>query len=122
MEELEKKMWKKARRYVRFLQIVPFVRMVSVCNNLAFSKVREGSDIDIFIIAKNGRLFLVRSFVTFLLQILGVRRHGKKISKRFCLSFFIDESVMDLSKIALENDIYLAFWIKILDKKYGSTY
>jgi hypothetical protein len=86
--------------------------MVAVCNNLAFGKVSEGSDVDLFVVAKTGRLFIVRSFITFLLQIFGVRRHGKNISGRFCLSFFVDEEKMNLSPIAIGYDIYLAYWIK----------
>lgn len=114
MTELERKLWARARRYVRFLRFVPFLRMVAVCNNLSFSRVNEESDIDLFVIAKSGRLFTVRFFSILILQILGVRLHGNKIRKRFCLSFFVDDSALDLSKIAIHRDIYLAFWIKSL--------
>lgn len=110
--EIEKLLWEKSEKYIKKLQVVPFLRMVSVCNNLAFGKVDEKSDIDIFIIAKKGRLFMVRLFVTFLLHILGVRRHGDKVAGRFCLSFFIDDQALNLEEIALKNDIYLAYWIK----------
>lgn len=112
MNDINKKLWKKAERYARFLNMIPFVRMVAVCNNLAFGKVDEQSDIDLFVVAKTGRLFTVRIFITALLHVLGVRRHGDKISGRFCLSFFVDDSYLNLSKIAIENDIYLAFWVK----------
>lgn len=111
MEKIEKKLWKKAKRYIAILRIVPFVRMVGVCNNLAFSSVDEKSDIDLFVIAKSGRMFFVRTFVTLILHILGVRRHGDKVAGRFCLSFFIDDSDLNLEKIAIENDVYLANWI-----------
>lgn len=114
MTDLEKKLWTKAYKYVARLRIVPFLRMVAVCNSLAMGKIDENSDIDLFIIAKRGRLFIVRSFVTILLHIFGVRRHGKKIAGRFCLSFFIDDSSLDLSRIAIENDVYLAYWMKTL--------
>lgn len=114
MEDLEKKMWLRVKRYLVLLKFVPFLRMVAVCNNLAFSNTNENSDIDLFVIAKKSRLFTVRSFVTLILQILGVRRHGKKIAGRFCLSFFVDDSFLDLSPIAIENDVYLKIWIKTL--------
>ena len=110
--EIEKKLWRRVDNYLSVLQMVPFVRMVAVCNNLAFGKVDEDSDIDLFIVAKPGRLFFVRTFVTVLLHLLGVRRHGRKIAGRFCLSFFVDEAECDLSKIAIKDDLYLAYWIK----------
>lgn len=112
--EIEKKLFKKAKFYVKLLQVVPFVRMVAVCNNLAFGKVDSDSDIDLFVIAKKDRLFIVRTLVTFLLHVLGVRRHGEYVSERFCLSFFVDEEFMDLSEIAIHRDIYLAYWIRSL--------
>ncbi len=114
MSEIEKKLWRRVKLYLKVLHLVPFVKMVAVCNNLAFGRVDEKSDIDLFIVAKHGRLFLVRVMVTFLLQIMGVRRHGNKISGRFCLSFWVDDSALNLSSIALSQDIYLAFWVKTM--------
>lgn len=112
--EIEKKLWGRVRRYVGILRIVPFLRMVAVCNNLAFGKVDGRSDIDLFVIAKRGRLFIVRIFVTFLLHVMGVRRYGNKVAGRFCLSFFVDEDGMDMKEIAIDNDIYLAFWMRTM--------
>lgn len=122
MNDLERKLWHKVEKYLPILQIVPFVKMITVCNNLAFGKVDEKSDIDIFIVAKEGRLFFVRSFVTFILHVLGVRRHGNKVAGRFCLSFFVDERGADLSRIALEKDIYLAFWVKNLVPLFDNNF
>ncbi len=114
MEEIEKNLWIKVQKYVRFLKIVPFVRMIAVCNNLAFGKVDEKSDIDLFIVAKSGRLFIVRAFITLILRLFGVRTYGNKIAGRFCLSFFVDDEFLDLEKIAIYQDIYLAYWLKSL--------
>lgn len=113
-DEIEKKLWARVDQYLPYLRILPFIKMVAVCNNLAFGKVDEESDIDLFIVAKKGRLFTVRIFITVILHVLGVRRHGKKVNARFCLSFFVDEDFLDLSKIALEDDFYLAFWVRNL--------
>lgn len=109
---LEKKLWKRVDRYIKLLNWVPFLRMVAVCNNLAFGTANENSDIDLFIVAKKGRLFTVRIIVTGILHVLGARRHGSKIEGRFCLSFFVDDSALDLGSLAIDRDIYLAFWVK----------
>ncbi len=111
MGKVENELWLKVQRVKPLLRLVPFVRLVAVCNNLSFGTVNEGSDIDLFIVAKSGRLFFVRTVVTCLLQLFGVRRHGKKVAGRFCLSFFVDDDALDLSTIALKNDIYLGFWL-----------
>jgi hypothetical protein len=113
-QNVEQKLWDRVYKILPILRRVPFLRMVAVCNNLAFGKVSEKSDIDLFIIAKKGRLFTVRTIITVLLHLFGVRRHGDKVAGRFCLSFFTDDSFLDLSKIAIKDDIYLAYWIKTM--------
>jgi hypothetical protein len=52
-------------------------------------------------------------FATAFFGLLGVRRHGNKVSGRFCLSFFAVENA-DLGKIAIENDAYLYEWARRL--------
>ncbi len=111
-ENIEQILWKRVKRYGNRLNAVPFVRMIAVCNNLAFGKVDENSDIDLFVIARAGRLFTVRFLITAILQLSAVRRHGKKIKGRFCLSFFVDDNFLDLSPIKIEEDIYLAYWTR----------
>lgn len=108
-------LWKKVDYYVPILKFVPFVRMVGVCNTLAFQQASEESDIDLFIVAKHGRLFTVRFLITLLFQFLGIRRHGNRIASRFCLSFYVTDEHLNLENVALRpDDIYLAYWIKTL--------
>jgi len=110
--EIEKKLWERVDEYIPRLQWVPFLKLVAVCNNLAFGSVKEGSDIDLFVVAKTGRLFTMRFLITVFFHFLGVRRHSKMVNGRFCLSFFVDDSYLNLSAIAKSQDYYLAYWIK----------
>jgi len=120
LDHTQAKLWRKVRKYGRFLQMVPFLEMVAVCNSLAMGQADEDSDIDLFIIVKQGRLFTARVLVTILMQILGVRRYRHLVRERFCLSFFIDDSVMNFNHLQRGKDFYLAAWVKslkpILDK------
>lgn len=90
---------------------IPFIKSVSLCNYLSFGIAEPGSDIDLLIIAQKDRIYLCRLYTTILLHLMGMRRHGKKVSARFCLSFYLSESNLDLAEI-LQNpyDIYLAYW------------
>jgi len=85
--------------------------MVAICNNLSFGKVNKESDIDFFVVARRGHLFTVRILLTIFFQVMGVRRHGEKEAGRFCLSFFIDDTVLDFKQIAIEDDFYLSLWL-----------
>jgi hypothetical protein len=69
------------------------------------------SDIDLFIITRPGMIWFVRFWSTLILWIHGVWRRDADIAGNLCLSFFVTTETMDLSHIAIENDIYLYYWI-----------
>ena len=120
-EKTSKEYWKKVRRFLPLIRFVPFIKMVGICNTLAINNASKDSDIDLFIVAKTGRLHFVRFLTTALFGLLGVRRHGQKIARRFCLSFFVDETALNLEKIQdSANDIYLPYWILTMRPIYGS--
>lgn len=104
--------WWRTKLAVGLLRHVPFIRMVGVGNTLADQTAGEGSDIDLFIVTDPKRLFTARLLVTTLLQSAGLRRHGKKVANRMCLSFWATTEHLDLSDIAFDPyDIYLAYWV-----------
>lgn len=104
--------WWRLKLAVSLLKMVPYVRMVAAANTVADRTARKDSDIDVFIVISHGRLYLSRLLITALLHITGLRRHGKKVSNRICLSFFVTDAGMDLHGIAFEPyDIYLAYWV-----------
>lgn len=117
---IAQKYWKKVRRFLPLIQCIPYVRMVAVCNTLAFNSPTSESDIDLFIVTKRGKLFLARTLVTILFSLLGVRRHGNKIAGRFCLSFFVSEDALNLQTIHNSpHDVYLPYWMLSLKPLYG---
>ncbi len=116
---ISKKMWRRVNFFAPLIFRVPFLRMVAVCNSLALNNASIDSDIDLFVVAERGRIFMVRYFLTILLGVCGVRRHGKKIAGRFCLSFFVTETAFDFNELRLRDDIYLPYWIKTLSPLGG---
>lgn len=113
------KLIKKAKIYVKYMQMLPFVRMVGICNGLSFYNVEENSDIDLFIIAEKKRLFLARTFSLILTTLLGIRRYGNKVKGRLCLSFLISRDQMDLGYLQIEDDIYFKFWVRLIRPLVG---
>ena len=124
MKKIEDKLWDKVKKWVWLFQIIPFVKTVAVCNNLSFGIVDEKSDIDIFIITRRDRIFIAWAFSNLLLKIFKIRTDKDHVAGRFCLSFFVEEKSMNLSKISMKDDVYLAYWISrlvpIVDR--GGTY
>lgn len=103
---------RRAIRAARLLRWVPFVEMVAVCNRLSVGHPHEESDIDVFIIIRDGRLWFGRLLVTAVLQLFGLRRHGNHVAGRVCLSFYLTPQAAALDAIALHDydDVYLRYW------------
>lgn len=118
MDKIEEKLWKKVERWKFLFKFVPFLRKIYVCNSLSFGLVDEKSDIDLFVVTKNGRLFTARAVLTLILQVFGLRRHGRLVAGRFCLSFFADESMADLKGLYIKDDVYGHFWKEKLKLVY----
>ncbi|MEK7190063.1 MAG: hypothetical protein AAB666_03760 [Patescibacteria group bacterium] len=106
-----------ACRAAQLISWVPFTRLVAVCNTLSFEAAEKWSDIDFFIVARPGMVWLVRFLTTATLTVFGLRRHGRRIANKICLSFFVSDDAMNLKKISLtpdvqgHPDIYLIYWM-----------
>lgn len=114
---VEEKM-KIAIRGIKKISRVPFVKAVFVCNTLGYGVVEENSDIDVFIVVKKGRLFIARALATLYLSFVRMRRTKKRIKNKICLSFYIADDNLNLAKTAIENDIYLIYWLDTLIPVY----
>jgi len=77
------------KRYIKFLRFLPFVRGVGLAGSQAMGQQKPASDIDLLIITDPRFMWLSRTLVTVYFQVLGIRRHGKKIANRFCLNHYV---------------------------------
>ncbi len=117
-----RKYLQKAKRWIPLLRHLPGVRAAFLCNSVALGTATQHSDIDLFIVTDASRLWVARCFVTCILHILRLRRHGNNIAGRFCLSFFATENALNMEKIALQpHDPYLALWTATLIPVFGSS-
>ncbi len=107
--------WKKSQKIFSYLSQVPYFQAAALCNMFSLNNQKETSDIDVFIVTAKDRIWSTRAIVTLLTWLRGQWRHGDKIAKRFCLSFYVTEDNLDLSFMRREPyDIYLAYWIATL--------
>lgn len=104
----------KLRRATRYLSILPWIEGVAAGNTLAWWNTRPESDIDLFIIARPGSIWLARLFAVAPFAIFGKRPGASEIDS-FCFSFFATADALDLSALALQGgDPYLAYWARSL--------
>jgi hypothetical protein len=101
-----------ARRAAKWLARVSGVRFVALCNTTALAHARDGGDLDFFVITKTGVLTQARGWAALRFALTG-RRPGTRDAERdaVCLSFFVDDSALDLSSLMLErDDPYFRLW------------
>lgn len=105
------KLWRRATSTARYLELVPFIRMVAVVNTLAIDNVRPESDIDFLIVTAPNHVWLTRMIVTGIVSMLGYRRHNDKIAGRICLSFYVTTDGLNFESLVSENpDTHFAMW------------
>jgi len=110
---LAERKYMKAIRVIKVLRFFPFIKMIAVCNTLAFNNSRQEADIDLFIITKSQRVWQSRFWVTGFLKLFKMRPSQDKSQDTICSTFFVDEDNLNLQKLLInENDIYLKYWIR----------
>jgi len=117
--------FKIALRVSSWFRVLPFVKMIAVVNLVGSHNLREGSDIDLFIITSSRRIWLSRLFCAGLAKVLHLRPNRKTKRDKICLSFYVSEDNLDLGNLRLDkDDFYFNYWLAGLVPIYNqsSTY
>ncbi len=95
--------------YIRLLKIFSQIKFIGLSGSLAWRTARSDDDIDLFIIAKKGRLWTGRFLAVVLAFLLGIKRKRgtKKAPGKVCLNLFFDEGNLKVPRI--KQNEYVAF-------------
>lgn len=96
-EKLSVRKLKNMRRLVRWLAYLPYLRMIGATGSLSMKHGVRGSDWDMFVVLRSGKIWIGRTILTLFLHAIGKRRHGKKISNRACLNYFVTDSHLEIA-------------------------
>jgi len=109
-----------ARRYARVFGVWPGVRAVCLANSIGSNNLRDGSDIDLFIITAPKRIWTTRFFCAGLTKVLGQRPTAKNKRDKICLSFYVSAEHLNLSDLMLTGgDPYFYYWLRSLVLLYN---
>jgi len=111
---------RRAKRAVRLLSYLPFIRAVFLCNVLGYLNAKKEDDIDFLIITSSNKIWAARWFATGFFKLLNLRPTPRIVEDKFCFSFYLSESGMNLEDIKLKDDIYLTQWFSGLLPIYDS--
>ena len=91
--DLYSRKWEKFLKRVRPFRFVPFVEFVLASGSLATGKVHEGSDFDVMVGVRPGRIYTARFFAIVIFEIFGYRRRVEDyrgdVSDKICLNHFV---------------------------------
>lgn len=108
------KKYRKVRRVLSYVARLRSVEGVAICNSLAFHFGRKESDIDLFLLVKDGTLWSTRLLAVLPFLLLG-ERPGEGAKSPVDMSFFVSSTALDLSSLRLPGeDPYFAFWMQSL--------
>lgn len=102
-------LWIYARRFVRVLAAMPFVRMVALTGALAMDNSARGDDIDVLIVTSHGRAWTARLFSVLLVVI------GKLFGSVLCPNYVMTEDALELD----QRNLFIAHEFAQMVPMYG---
>ncbi len=113
-DKLSVRKLKRMRTLVSWLRFLPYLRMIGATGSLSMKHGERGSDWDMFVVLQAGRMFLGRTILTGFLHLIGKRRHGKWISNRACLNYFVTDDSLEIGTKDLFSAHEYRFLIPLL--------
>jgi len=111
-----------ARRFARLFSLCPWVKSVTLANSIGAFNLRDGSDIDFFIITAPGRIWLSRLYCTGLAKLLGRRPTAREKRDKICLSFYLSADRLAIGDLRLAGaDPYFDEWRRQLVLLYNKN-
>ena len=117
--------FKIALRIGKYFRYIPWIQLICVANIIGRDNLRDGGDIDLFIVSDKGRLWLTRFFCVLIAKTLNVRPQKEDTRDKICLSFFVSEDSMNLEEVrGSKDDLYFSYWFLNLASIYsqGNTF
>lgn len=108
---LASQLWDKVARWRRLFSYIPFLSQVYVTNTLAYDNARADSDIDLLLVGQSGRLWTMRAWLLVLMNLFNLRVRSVDRWGKFSPELFVTLRALDMSKIAIKKDYYLAYWL-----------
>src|SRR3990167_415744 len=103
------KKWKKIQKIANFLQFLPYLRMMGVTGSLTLNNTRPGSDLDLLLIVKPGRIWTSRFLITGLISLMGKKRQAQNTKDKICLNSYLTEDALEIKPEIKPHDRHAAY-------------
>jgi len=130
--------FRRLSRVARIFKLIPWIKMIAMGNMIGSDNLKDGSDIDLFIVTEKKRIWITRLFCVSIIKLLRLRPVPGKEKDKICLSFFISEADLDLRSLMLDKaakplrsadrsglaafdlDVYFIYWLIMLVPVYDT--
>lgn len=106
--------------YYESLLVFKWVKFVGISGSVAAGFAKEDEDIDVFIVVRDGCLWLYRGILTLRGLFNGLFRregHGDDVRDKFCLNFIVEERGLEFVSDVF-NFHELMFLVPVFNEKY----
>ena len=86
------------KRWAKAFLWLPYIRGIFLTGTLSMKNASAKSDWDILLVFAKKRIWIGRLLVSGTLHLLGKRRHGNKVERRFCLNHYLTENGLILDE------------------------
>jgi len=118
--EADKKI-KTTKQLLKFIAWLPGIKLICLANIIGPNNIKPETDIDLFVITKTNRVWLIKFLATSILKVFALRPTDKKFKNKLCLSFLTDLTALDLSICRRgDDDWYFSYWLAGLLPLIGS--
>lgn len=104
-EKIAAQKWKKFLRIAKWFQMVPYLRATLASGSLAVNNTDQKSDFDVLSVAKSGRLYACRLFLSLVASVFRARRtrYERSAPDKFCFNHYITDENMHIKHESLFN-------------------
>lgn len=95
-EKLSSAKLRRIKRLARIIRLFPYVRFAGATGSLSLKHGDIGSDWDLFVVLRAGKIWTGRVIMTGLLLLLGKWRHGRHVRNRACLNYFVTDESLEI--------------------------
>jgi|AntRauTorckE6833_2_1112554.scaffolds.fasta_scaffold00174_19 hypothetical protein len=107
-----------AKKWSKVFKLFTGLKLIALSNSIGSYNLREGGDIDLFIVTKRNRIWTTRFTLALIGKIFNLRPSPENEKNKLCLSFFVSEANLNLENYTKENDFYFFYWLVNLSSVY----
>lgn len=104
-EKIAAQKWKKFLRIAKWFQAVPYLRAILASGSIAINNTSNESDFDVLSVARSGRLYTCRIFLSLTASLFSARRtrYERSAPDKFCFNHYITDGNLNIKHESLYN-------------------